>query len=102
MRKLITTLVSVLLIAVCVMGFVSCDRNGGEGSDAKYKYDITVWVGEDTKALTEQLITKFNKENGNSIWFNANVHEVTESKAAGDVLSKPCICAARAIMLHGS
>ena len=89
MKKLLAILISLLLITVCVTGLVACDKGEDDGSDAKYKYDITVWVGEDTKALTEQLITKFNKENGKSIWFNAQVNEVTESKAAGDVLSKP-------------
>ena len=89
MKKLIATLISLLLIAACVVGLVACNNDGEEGSDAKYKYDITVWVGEDTKALTEELITKFNKENDKSIWFNAKVQEMTESAASGDVLAKP-------------
>ena len=89
MKKLITALLSVLLVVSCLLGIVACDNTTDEGANAKYKYEITVWVGEETKALTEQLITKFNKENTNSIWFKAHVNEVTESKAAGDVLSKP-------------
>ena len=85
MKKFITTLLSVLLIAICVVGLVSCDGDK-EGANAKFKYNITVWVGEDTKAITEEMITKFNKENDKSIWFTAKVNEVTESKASGDVI----------------
>ena len=89
MKKLLATLISLLLIAVCVTGLVACGNGDDEGANAKFKYNITVWVGEDTKALTEQLITKFNKENDKSIWFTADVKEMTESAASGDVLAKP-------------
>lgn len=88
MKKLITALLSVLMIFACVLGLVACD-NDDEGANAKYKYTISVWVGEDTKALTEELITKFNKENDKSIWFKADVKEMTEKAASGDVLAKP-------------
>ena len=89
MKKLITSVLIVVLLSVCVIGLVACTDNNDEGKDAKFKYDITVWVGEDTKALTEELITKFNKENDKSIWFTAKVNEMTESAASGDVLAKP-------------
>ncbi|MCH5157629.1 MAG: extracellular solute-binding protein [Clostridiales bacterium] len=90
MKKVISTLLSALMLSGCVAGFAACDgAPKDDGIDAKYKYDITVWVGEDTSNLTKDLITKFNTENTNSIYFNAKVIEVTESKAAGDILSKP-------------
>lgn len=88
MKKFVSILLGTMLVGGATVGFTAC--GGGEGEeDAKYKYDITVWVGEDTKPLTEQLISKFNEENTLGIKFTASVNEVTESKAAGDVLSKP-------------
>ena len=92
MKKTISTLLSALLIAGGTVGLAACgdgDGNGGDGGGGAYNYNITVWVGEDTKPLTESLITKFNNENTYGIHFNANVNEVTEGKAAGDVISKP-------------
>ncbi|MCH5351134.1 MAG: extracellular solute-binding protein [Clostridiales bacterium] len=90
MKKVISTLLSALMLSGCVAGLAACDdTTKDDGIDAKYKYNITVWVGEGTEDLTKGLIKKFNDENTNSIYFNANVVRVTESKAAGDVLAKP-------------
>lgn len=88
MKKLIALLISVLLVALCVVGLVACNPNEG-GSDAKFKYNINVWVGEGTKELTERLITKFNETNTYSIYFNASVKQLSESVAVGDITSKP-------------
>ena len=89
MKKVISALLSAVVLTGCVAGLAACDKEEDPGADAKYRYSITVWVGEDTSALTKELIGKFNKENTLSIWFDATVNEVTESKAAGDVIAKP-------------
>lgn len=65
------------------------DDDGNNPADAKYKYDITVWVGETTKEMTKTMIDKFNSENEHGIYFTPTIEEVTESKAGGDILSKP-------------
>ncbi|MCH5161625.1 MAG: extracellular solute-binding protein [Clostridiales bacterium] len=89
MKKLIATLLSAVMITGSMAGLVACgEKKSGEdeSNGAKYTYDITMWVGENTKTVTEDLIKDFNKTNPYSIWFNARVNEMTESKAAGDVL----------------
>ena len=87
-KKLLALLLCMVMVAATLCIIAACE-DPDDGSDAKYKYDITVWVGEDTKALTEDLIKKFNETNTNSIWFKADVKEMTESAASGDVLAKP-------------
>ncbi|MCH5165212.1 MAG: extracellular solute-binding protein [Clostridiales bacterium] len=88
MRKVIAALLGAVLIGSSMPGLVACGGDE-EGANAKYKYSIKVWVGENTKELTQKLITDFNKTNPYSIWFNARVEEVTESKVTGDILKKP-------------
>ncbi|MCH5154007.1 MAG: extracellular solute-binding protein [Clostridiales bacterium] len=88
MKKIIAALLGAVMITGTTAALVGCGEED-EGKNAKYRYNITVWVGEDTKTLTQKLITDFNKSNGQSIWFYAKVNEVTESKAAGDVTNKP-------------
>lgn len=87
-KKLFAFLICAVLCISIVCGIAACksDDNGG---DAKYKYDITVWVGEGTKTLTEGMIAKFNDTNTFDVKFNATVREVSESVAAGDVTAKP-------------
>ena len=80
-----------VIVAALLVALVSCDDD--EGDKAKYNYDITVWVGENTKTLTEQLIAAFNANNEFDVKFNATVEIVSESKAVGDASSKPADCA---------
>lgn len=88
MKKIVSALLSVAMLSACGAMAVACGKDD-EGGDAQYKYNITVWVGEGTKTLTEQMIKDFNSENTQSIYFKATVNEVTESKASGDVMADP-------------
>ena len=87
MKKIIAALLGAVMITGTTAALVGCGEED-EGKNAKYRYNITVWVGEDTKPLTKNLIDKFNRTNGQSIWFYPKINEVTESKAAGDVIAK--------------
>lgn len=87
-KRLFAIAVCVALSLTVAFGLVACtptEDNGG----AKFNYDITVWVGEGTKALTESMINKFNETNAFDVKFNATVREVSESKATGDIVAKP-------------
>lgn len=86
-KKLISLLLCGALSVGAAGGLTACvDRSG---LSASYSYDITVWVGENSKSLTAELIDEFNRTNTRGIYFKANVNEVTEGRAAGDVISKP-------------
>ena len=89
MKKKLLALVLCFVMVTATLCIIAACTDPEDDIDAKYKYDITVWVGEDTKALTEQLIDEFNKTNTQSIYFKAKVNEMTESAASGDVLAKP-------------
>lgn len=81
MRKSVTVLLSAALILPAVFGVTACSEEGG--------YDITVWVGEGTKELTERQIAAFNESNEWGVKFNPTVEIVSESKAAGNAIQKP-------------
>ena len=89
MKKIIAALLGAVLLTGSTAGLAACGGGTEEGADAKYKYDITVWVGEGTQKVTEDLITQFNRGNGQGIWFNARVIEKSEQNAAGDAIAKP-------------
>ena len=73
-------LMSCLMVIPVICGFSACGKDDG--------INITVWVGEGTEKLTKELITEFNDTNDLGVKFNATVEMVSESKAAGDALSK--------------
>lgn len=73
-------LMSCLMLLPVICAFAACGNNDG--------INITVWVGEGTEKLTKELITEFNDTNDLGVKFNATVEMVSESKAAGDALSK--------------
>lgn len=87
-KKTFAILICAVLCISIICGLVACTPDG-EDDGAKFKYEITVWVGEGTKALTERLINEFNETNTFDVKFNATVREVSESVATGDVTSKP-------------
>lgn len=89
MKKFISVLLTAALATTMAAGLAACGEKTDGGEKAKYEYDITVWVGEDMKTLTETLITDFNTTNTNGIKFNATVNEQSESNASGAVLAKP-------------
>ena len=79
-KKIVLIMLCVLLVATVLVGFAACNKDDG--------IKITVWVGEGTDGLTKQLIDEFNATNEFGIKFNATIEMVSESKAAGDALSK--------------
>lgn len=85
-QKLLSLALCVVMLTLAVYGLVACDGNKGDDKT----YNITVWVGEGTKTLTEKQIAKFNETIGREleIKFNPTVEIVSESKAAGDAISK--------------
>ena len=83
MKKLLALLLCLALLATGIFVLAACKNDGDENT-----YDITVWVGEGTKDLTEQQIAKFNETNEWGVTFNATVEIVSESKAIGDASSK--------------
>ncbi len=82
MRKRAAALLLSALLTLPAIGLCAC---GGGG----YDYEITVWVGEGTKTLTEKQIGDFNETNEAGIKFKATVLEVSESVAAGDAIGNP-------------
>lgn len=88
-KKLVSIALSAAMLTGGAASLAACKKDDDWGGDAKYKYEITVWVGENTKGLTEDLIRQFNETNDKSIYFKATVHEQSESNAAGDVIGKP-------------
>lgn len=95
-KKLLSMLLCTMLalpVALCAgCGEESTPTGGGNstgGGNAAQTYDIVVWVGEGTDVLTKNQIAKFNEENEWGVKFNARVEIVSESKAAGDVISTP-------------
>ena len=82
-KKIAAVALGAVMVTAGVAMASACNKDDKDG------YKITVWVGEKTKTLTEKLIKKFNEENPQGIKFNAKVNEVTESRAAGDVIAKP-------------
>lgn len=89
LKRIVSIALSALMVAGGAAMLAGCNNGNDWGGDAKYKYAITVWVGENTKALTENLIKEFNETNDKSIYFKATVREQSESNAAGDVIGKP-------------
>lgn len=83
-KKLLSLAICLVMLTFVVYGLVACDGGKDDGT----AYDITVWVGEGTKTLTEKQIAKFNETNEWGVKFNATVEIVSESKAAGDAISK--------------
>lgn len=79
-KKIVLIMLCVMLAATALVGFAACDKDDG--------IKITVWVGEGTEGLTKELINEFNETNEFGIKFSATVEMVSESKAAGDALSK--------------
>lgn len=86
-KRILFVLMSVLMLIPVICGLVACNSGGD------YDYEITVWVGEGTKDLTEKQIETFNKTNEWGIKFKATVEIVSESKAVGDATQKPADCA---------
>ena len=84
-KKLYALLVCVCMLVPAFCAFSAC--GGGDGD--KDGYNITVWVGEGTKELTERQIAKFNETNEWGVKFNATVEIQSESKAAGQAIQKP-------------
>lgn len=82
-KRLLIILMSILMLVPIVCVLSACD------SDGDYNYEITVWVGEGTKDLTEKQIEEFNQTNEWNVKFKATVEIVSESKAVGDATSKP-------------
>lgn len=82
-RKLLSLALCLVLIAATFCVLAACDKKD------ETDYEITVWVGEGTKTLTEQQIAAFNETNEWGVKFNATVEIVSESKAVGDAVSKP-------------
>ena len=81
MKKRFWVILMSCLMTIPVLGGVAaCGNDDG--------IDVTIWVGEGTESLTKELITEFNNTNDLDIKFNATVEMVSESKAAGDALSK--------------
>lgn len=92
-KKLLSMLLCLVLVVSVVCVLAACIAPGENGDGDVTKYDITVWVGEGTKELTERQIAKFNETNNYKVKFNATVNIVSESKAVGDAVSKPADCA---------
>ena len=81
-KKLMAIVLCIVMVAAVVCVLVACDRGD-------YDYEITVWVGEGTKEITEQMIDTYNQNNQHGIKFKATVEIVSESKAAGNAMSTP-------------
>ena len=79
-KKIVLIMLCVLLVATALVGFAACNKDDG--------IKITVWVGEGTEGLTKELINEFNETNELGIKFSPTIEMVSESKAAGDALSK--------------
>lgn len=86
-KRILVILLCVLMVIPVVLGLTACNKDGD------YDYEITVWVGEGTKELTERQIAKFNETNEWGIKFKATVEIVSESKAVGNATSAPQSCA---------
>lgn len=83
-KRLLPLMLSAVMIVPVACGLAACGEKSG--SDKGSAYNITVWVGENTKSLTERRIKSFNETNAYGVTFKAEVHEVSESKAAGDAI----------------
>ncbi len=93
MKKTILSLSLAFVLALSVMGVACGGGNSDSTGDGNRTYDITVWVGERTDALTRNQIDRFNKTNEWGVTFNATVEVVSESKAMGNAESTPATCA---------
>lgn len=86
-KKLIALTLCVLLVLSALLVLTACDKDGD------YDYEITVWVGEGTKELTENQIAAFNETNEWGIKFKATVEIISESVSVGNAVQKPADCA---------
>lgn len=82
-KRVLFGVMSMALLLPIVGSMAAC---GGGPKDTDTHFNITVWVGENTKALTERQIASFNENNQFGITFSADVFEVSESVAAGDAI----------------
>lgn len=85
-KKLAALFLGAIMAVPAVCGLAAC---GEQPQTEENVYDITVWVGEGTDALTKNQIAKFNETNEWKVTFNAKVEIVSESKAAGNAIQKP-------------
>ncbi len=86
-KRALIILLSILMLIPIVCVLSACDKDGD------YDYEIVVWVGEGTDALTQKQIERFNETNEDGIKFKAKIEIVSESKAAGNAISTPASCA---------
>ena len=77
-KKLLCIVLCLVLVAAAVCALVACDDDA-----------IVVWVGEGTKEFTEQKLKEWNENNQFGVTYKFKVEVVSESKAAGDAISKP-------------
>ncbi len=82
----------ILALALTLCLFAGCSPAGPGETTAPQanlsgKYEIKVWVAENHVALTNQLIDKFNKENGRGIEIVATVEPVGEGDAATNMIN---------------
>ena len=82
-KRFLVSMMSFAMLLPVVGGMTAC---GGKPKDTDTHFYITVWVGENTKALTERQIASFNENNEFGVTFTAEVFEVSESVAAGDAI----------------
>lgn len=64
----------------------SSSKSGGEVTESR-EFDITVWVANEIKELTEKQIKDFNETNTDGIKLNATVVPVSEADAATQMLT---------------
>ena len=64
----------------------SSNKSGGEVTESR-EFDITVWVANEIKELTEKQIKDFNETNTDGIKLNATVVPVSEADAATQMLT---------------
>ena len=64
----------------------SSNKSGGEVTESR-EFDITVWVANEIKELTEKQIKEFNETNTDGIKLNATVVPVSEADAATQMLT---------------
>lgn len=98
-KKLIVTLIAVVICLSVVLAFVGCDNpsnpsdpsnpsNPSNPTETK-EFNITVWVSEveGVKEMTQQQIERFNQTNEYGYKFVANIQGVSEADSATQMLT---------------
>lgn len=82
-KKLVSLMLCIVMVVAAVCVIAACNKDDG------YDYEITVWVGEGMKDLTEQQIKAWNESNEFGIKFKATVEIQSEKSSVGNMEGRP-------------